>query len=151
MSSGFVLFRLGERTFATPLDAVREIVRLSGLQTLPGMTPPLAGVIELRGLPLPVVDVRESGDDDRGDVLVVDAGDESVGVAVDAVSAVLHPDELPAADASTSTSLPAYVVGVRHRAGAPVLLVDLNLLLDVTAAGWTEQLKTATVAVPSQT
>lgn len=151
MSAGFVLFRLGDRTFATPLDAVREIVRLSGLQALPGMTRPLAGVIVLRGLPLPVLDVRESGDDDRGDVLVIDAGADSVGVAVDAVSAVLHPDELPAADAAPSTSLPAYVVGVRQRAGNPVLLVDLNLLLDVTAAGWPEQLNPPLVAAPSRT
>lgn len=140
MSVGFVLFRLGERTFATKLDEVREIVRLQGLEQLPGMTPPLAGVIVLRGLPLPVLDVRAPGaPDSSGDVLVIETGPDLVGVAVDEVSAVLHPDELPDADTAPK-ALPAYVVGVRTYGGRPVLLVNLQSLLDTTAAGWQQSL-----------
>ena len=143
MSVGFVMFRLGERTFATPLDEVREIVRLQGLERLPGTTPPLAGVIVLRGAPLPVLDVRAAGaPDDSGDVLVIDTGADTVGVAVDEVSAVLHPDELPPGDAAPK-ALPGYVVGVRSYGGRPVLLVDVRGLLDTTAAGWQESLPTA--------
>ncbi len=143
MSVGFVLFRLGERTFATRLDEVREIVRLQGLERLPGMTPPLAGVIVLRGMPVPVLDVRAPGSpEDSGDVLVVDSGADTVGVAVDEVSAVLHPDELPAGDAAPK-ALPDYVVGVHTYRGRPVLLVNLPALLDTTAAGWQDSLLTA--------
>lgn len=145
MSAGYVLFRLGARTFATQLDQVREIVRLTGLETLPGMRPPLAGVIVLRGTPLPVLDVREDVADGRGDVLVLDTSDDAVGVAVDAVLAVLRPDELTDSEPPART-LPSYVVGVRHRGDAPVLLVDLHLLLDVTAADWNDAL----AAVPSR-
>jgi len=140
---GYVLFHLGERTFATPLDEVREIVRMTGLEALPGTKPPLAGVIVLRGTPLPVLDVRErsidSGADSGGDVLVMSVDGDSVGVAVDSVSAVLAPDELPAGDPPAKT-LPAYVVGVRRHRDAPVLLVDLHRLLDVTAVGWQSEL-----------
>jgi chemotaxis signal transduction protein len=143
VSVGFVMFRLGERTFATPLDEVREIVRLQGLERLPGTTPPLAGVIVLRGAPLPVLDVRAAGaPDDSGDVLVIDTGADTVGVAVDEVSAVLHPDELPPGDAAPK-ALPGYVVGVRSYGCRPVLLVDVRGLLDTTAAGWQESLPTA--------
>lgn len=139
-SAGFVLFRLGERTFATPLDQVREIVRLEGLERLPGTTPPLAGIVVLRNMPLPVLDVRASGSaDDSGDVLVIDTGADTVGVAVDEVNAVLHPDELPAADVAPK-ALPGYVVGVHTHAGRPVLLVNLQALLDTTAAGWQDSL-----------
>ena len=139
MSAGFVLFRLGERTFATSLDDVREIVRLTALETLPGAQPPLAGVLELRGIPLPVLDVRDGGRPDAGDVLVMELHGDTVGVAVDAVLAVLHPDELPPTDAPTR-ALPSYVVGVRKHQNGPVLLVDLQALLDVSAAGWAETL-----------
>jgi purine-binding chemotaxis protein CheW len=140
MSVGFVLFRLGERTFATPLDEVREIVRLQGLERLPGTTPPLAGVIVLRGSPLPVLDVRAAGAaEDAGDVLVIETGADTAGVAVDSVTAVLHPDELPAG-AATPKALPEYVVGVRSYRDRPVLLVNLALLLDTTAAGWQDSL-----------
>jgi len=139
-----VLFRLGERTFATALTDVREIVRLTGLESLPGTQPPLAGVLVLRGTPLPVLDVREQGRADEGDVLVMDVDHDTVGVAVDAVLAVLHADELPESDPPART-LPAYVVGVRRHSSAgggdtPVLLVDLRLLLDTTAPGWVDRL-----------
>ena len=144
---GYVLFRLGERTFATPLTDVREIVRLVGLEPLPGTKPPLAGVLVLRGTPLPVLDVRDNAGagEEGGDVLVLDVEGDSVGVAVDAVLAVLHPDELPEGDPPART-LPTYVVGVRRHLGAPVMLVDLHLLLDTTAQGWTERLGEAVAA-----
>jgi chemotaxis signal transduction protein len=139
MTTGYVLFRLAARTFATPLDEVREIVRLDGIETLPGARPPLAGVIVLRGVPLPVLDVRTDRSNAtvevRGDVLVMDVADDTLGVAVDQVIAVLPPEELPEA-AAAPRSLPSYVVGVRRYRDEPVLLVDLQLLLDATAVGW---------------
>ncbi len=56
--NGLVTFRVGSREYATPLADVREVVRLQGLADLPGMRPPLAGVLDLRGTALPVLDLR---------------------------------------------------------------------------------------------
>src|SRR5437763_13479083 len=81
---GYVTFRLGEREFAAALDGIREVLRLDGLVSLPGMVAPMAGVVELRGTPLPVMDLRAAGSE-RGDVLVLDDGDDAIGVAVDGV------------------------------------------------------------------
>jgi purine-binding chemotaxis protein CheW len=142
MSTGFVLFRLGSRRFAAALDDVREIVRLHGLEPLPGATDPLAGMIVLRGEPLPMVDIRASdrvANEERGDVLVVVPDGEPVGIAVDTVIAVLHPDELPPGPAAAK-ALPAYVVGVGQGSAGPVLIVDLYRLLDSTAPGWNASL-----------
>ena len=129
MTSGYVLFRLDDHTFATPLEAVREIVRLGGVERLPGMARPMAGVLVLRGRPLPVWDVRESAADEAGDCLVVEIDGDVVGVAVDAVIAVLQPEDLVDADPPGAT-LPAYVVSVSRRGPDPVLVVDLQRLLD---------------------
>lgn len=128
MTPGYVTFRLGEREFATPLTDVREVLRLSGLQPLPGMEPPLAGVISVRGNPLPVLDVR-SGDRLAGDVLVVVRGGEPCGIAVDAVTAVRGPLELVPSPATGTGGLPSYVVEVLRDERGPVLLVDLELLV----------------------
>ncbi|HEX3899939.1 MAG TPA: chemotaxis protein CheW [Mycobacteriales bacterium] len=142
MTTGYVMFRLAARTFATSLDDVREIVRLAGLQRLPGVQPPLAGVIELRGAPLPVLDVRgPDAPEDEGDVLVVDVAGDAVGVAVDQVLAVLAADALPELTDRPAKVLPSYVVGVRSSADGPVLLVDLEKMLDVAATGWAESLE----------
>jgi purine-binding chemotaxis protein CheW len=131
MTSGFILFRLDEHTFATPLDVVREIVRLASVERLPGTTPPLAGVTVLRGRPLPVWDVRTtpSAVNGAGDCLVVDLDGETVGIAVDAVLAVLQPHELDDG-VPPGRTLPPYVTGVSRRGPDPVLLVDLKRLLD---------------------
>lgn len=132
-AAGYVLFRLAERRFAAPLDEIREIVRLTGLESLPGAQPPLAGVINLRGVPLPVLDVRGAASTTHGDVLVMTVDGDAVGVAVDEVCAVLSSDDLPAGEPPAKT-LPAYVVGVRHHSGDPVLLVDLRRMIQPASA-----------------
>lgn len=135
MSSGLVTFVLGDREYATPLSSVREVVRLEGLADLPGMTPPLAGVLDLRGTALPVLDLRQgAGAETRGDVLVLESssqdGDESfVGVAVDRVQAVVDDSELTAGGAA-SDELPSYVVEVLRGARGPVFLVDLRRMVE---------------------
>ena len=139
--NGLVTFRLGAREYATPLRAVREVVRLEGLADLPGMTAPLAGVLDLRGTVLPVLDLRiGAAPGSRGDVLVleqtgadgtdglVDGG--SVGVAVDQVRAVVGPGELAPTGASAQQGvLPAYVIEILRGPCGPVFLVDLAAML----------------------
>jgi purine-binding chemotaxis protein CheW len=137
MSAGLVTFVLGEREYATPLSSIREVVRLEGLADLPGMTPPLAGVLDLRGTALPVLDLRigsatapATGADARGDVLVLEGDDgQMVGVAVDKVRAVVEQDELTEAG-DAGQELPPYVVQILRHAGGPVFLVDLPRMVD---------------------
>ena len=136
---GYITFRLGDRKLACRLDEVREVVRLEGLEVLPGMTPPISGLLELRGNPLPVVDLRVgdgTGTRDRGDVLVMASGIDAIGAIVDQVTAVHDEDELVSSGERPS-GLPDYVIDVlRHtgvstgRAG-PVLLVHLQALVSV--------------------
>ena len=140
--SGLVTFRLGDREYATPLSDVREVVRLEGLADLPGMTPPLAGVLDLRGTALPVLDLRRGAEPGaRGDVLVLererDDGSEglvdgsTVGVAVDQVRAVVSSaDLLPAGASPDQGVLPSYVVEVLRGNDGVVFLVDLGRMVD---------------------
>lgn len=131
MSAGLVTFVLGEREYATPLSSIREVVRLEGLADLPGMTPPLAGVLDLRGSALPVLDLRfGAGPDDRGDVLVLEGDDgEFVGVAVDRVRAVVDDSELSDAGVA-GQELPSYVVSILRGDGGTVFLVDLPKMVE---------------------
>jgi chemotaxis signal transduction protein len=145
---GYVMFRLGQQTFALSLNEAREIVRLNGLEQLPGTKAPMAGVIVLRGNPLPVLDLRAAGSSyETGDVLVMDVAGDPVGVAVDEVLAVLSAEDLPEAAEAPAKALPSYVIGIRRRAGVPVLLVNLQRMLDVTAQGWIQSLASGGAAV----
>jgi chemotaxis signal transduction protein len=125
--SDYVTFRLDGRDFATRIELVREVVRLSELVTLPGMTPPLAGVLDLRGTSLPVVDVRATPGG-PGDVLVLHDGDATYGFVCDAVAAVVGTDALVPEESRAREALPEYVEAVLRGAAGPVFLVDVRLL-----------------------
>lgn len=145
---GLVTFRLGTREYATPLADVREVVRLPELADLPGMRPPLAGVLDLRGAALPVLDLRVgAGPGASGDVLVLETGrfggavedrmldGGQVGVAVDQVRAVVDPLDLPPTGSATGDGLlPAYVLGVLRGPHGVVFLVDLPQMLAAAVA-----------------
>ncbi len=130
MSAGLVTFVLGEQVYATPLSAIREVVRLEGLADLPGMTPPLAGVLDLRGTALPVLDLRTGAPTDRGDVLIMESSEDTmIGVAVDRVRSVVDAGELSPAGGG-SEELPTYVVEVLRGPLGVVFLVDLPAMVD---------------------
>ena len=131
--SGYLTFVMGGRDLAAPLDQVREIIRAVGVQPLRGVRAPVTGLIELRGDPLPLVDLRAEPDmGGTGDVVVMAPGPEGpVGVAVDRVLAVVEASGFVSDPGPRPIGLPGYVVEVLRTADVdyhPVLLVDLRLL-----------------------
>ena len=125
--SDYVTFRLGGRDFATRITLVREVVRLSELVTLPGMVPPLAGVLDLRGVSLPIVDVRPVPGG-PGDVLVLHSDDRWYGFVCDSVSAVVGADALVPEESRVRDALPDYVEAVLRGDAGPVFLVDVRVM-----------------------
>jgi chemotaxis signal transduction protein len=98
------------------------------------MTPPLAGVLDLRGTALPVLALRSGAPrEGGGDVLGRVGGGSPVGVAVDRVSAVVAEEELGQAGAA-GDELPSYVQQVLRGAHGPVFLVDLPGMVDAARA-----------------
>ena len=92
----FVVFRLGEEEFGVPIGAVQEIVRVPEQLTKVPKTPAfISGVVNLRGVVLPVVDQRRRFDlpelarNDRQRIMVLMVGDVRTGFVVDSVVEVL--------------------------------------------------------------
>jgi len=136
--SGWVTFVMAGRELAGALDEVLEVVRATGVEELSGSRAPVSGLLELRGTPVPVVDLRTDPDPDgRGDVLVLGTADGLLGIAVDKVLAVVGQDDLLPLPptAPRSAGLPPYVLEVRHTpAGRPVLVVSLRALAGLVPA-----------------
>ena len=91
----FLTFRVEQEEYGVELLAVQEIRAFSAITPLPGSPPHLKGIINLRGVLIPVIGLRErfglaSVPYDRYTVIVVlHVGGRIVGVVVDAVSDVL--------------------------------------------------------------
>ena len=93
----FVVFRLMGEEYGVPIDAVQEIVRVPDLLTRVPKTPDFVeGVINLRGVVLPVVDQRRrfglpgTERNDRQRIMVFTLRGVRTGFIVDSVSEVMR-------------------------------------------------------------
>jgi len=129
-----VIFRLHVDEYGLDVTAVTEVVRMVALTTLPDAPAWMAGVVNLRGHVIPVMDLRrrlhlpEQAPDRNTPILIVQAGEQRFGVIVDAVVEVL---ELPAAsiEAITAPTFPQLAVQqLVHLGQRMILLLDPSRL-----------------------
>ena len=91
----FITFRSGEQEFGADIMTIREIRGWTETTPLPHAPVYIRGVINLRGVVLPVVDLKarlghEPTDANHKHVIVViEMGDRIIGLLVDAVSDIL--------------------------------------------------------------
>jgi purine-binding chemotaxis protein CheW len=91
-----VTFFLGEEECGLPITDVHQIIRDTPITRVPNVNPHVEGVINLRGIVTPIVDLRHRlglgvrvlGENHR--YLIVDDGGRMVGFSVDAVGGVLE-------------------------------------------------------------
>ena len=88
-------FRIGNETYGVRIGAVREIVRVPEITSVPSAPEVIEGVINLRGKIIPVMDLRkrfgqtEIHHDKKNRILVVELENKLVGLIVNAASVVL--------------------------------------------------------------
>ena len=91
-----VVLDLGSEAYGVNIGSVREIIRMQEITQLPRMPQYVEGVINLRGKVTPVVDLRKRFGLDVTEytketrIVVVDVGNQDIGVIVDAVTEVLR-------------------------------------------------------------
>ncbi|MFA6384273.1 MAG: chemotaxis protein CheW, partial [Candidatus Omnitrophota bacterium] len=91
-----VVFTLGKEEFGVDISQVREIVRLVQITYLPKAPDFIEGVVNLRGQVLAVIDlakrigIKANARGENTRIIVVEVGDNTVGMLVDSVSEVLR-------------------------------------------------------------
>jgi len=133
-----VVFSLGDESFALPLGAVEEIVQLPDTLTRVPKAPAfVAGVMNLRGRALPVIDLRQRfqssvAASSRPRVVVVATDQLQAGFIVDGVSEILRVEEgtISAAPAMPGGGARLFDRVTTGESGAVVLIVDPQELLD---------------------
>ncbi|MGD8861415.1 MAG: chemotaxis protein CheW [Myxococcales bacterium] len=115
----FLGFELAAERYALPLSSVREIVRVPAVTEVPRSPGEVLGIFSVRGTVTTLVDLRrklrmrEGEETSRSRVLLVDRGNEVIGLLVDAVLQVfrLREDEVELA-AVLGSEASAYVMGI---------------------------------------
>jgi purine-binding chemotaxis protein CheW len=126
----------GDENYGFPLSAIREILVPPPIAEVPRASESVLGVISVRGQIITLLDLPrllnlEVDEVERyGRVLLVDNGDELIGVAVDRVIQVyrMEPEDIEYASAM-GAELSDYVVGV-GRVGKPNGEERMLILID---------------------
>ncbi len=139
----YLTFRLQGEEYGLEILKVREIIGLMDITSVPQTPEYVAGVINLRGKVIPVVDLRlkfgmpHEEFTEETCVIVVDVasqeGETLVGIVVDAVSEVLDIDTAeiePAPDFGRSVDT-AFILGMGKVKGSVKMLLDIDKVLSV--------------------
>jgi purine-binding chemotaxis protein CheW len=140
MSQQYLTFKLAGEEYGVGILSVQEIRGWSGVTAMPNAPAWLLGLLDLRGVAVPVIDLRrrfalapaEFGPTTVIIVLRVSAGNEerTVGLLVDAISEVYDIESsafrnLPDFGSSATSEM---VNGLAHTDGKTVILLDAHRL-----------------------
>jgi purine-binding chemotaxis protein CheW len=132
----FVTVRLGEQLLGIPVLRVHDVMRMGALTRVPRAPPLVAGVMNLRGRIVTVIDVRRAlglADRDPGAAemaVVVEAAGQPYALVVDGVGDVVSvpADRFEAHPGTLSPAWRAVTVGV-YRLDELMLAIDIDRLL----------------------
>jgi len=105
-----IVFALGSEEYGIEVDKVRTIERLSPITRVPKTATFIKGVINLRGIVVPVIDLRgrfnltETATTENSRIIVVSVADIEVGFIVDSANDVIDID-------TDTIDLPPEIVG----------------------------------------
>jgi purine-binding chemotaxis protein CheW len=132
-----VLFQVAGVDYVLPALDVVQMETYSGATKVPGTPPHVAGLVQLRGRVVPVVDVRvrfgagaaERTPDAR--VIVVREGDRHVALLVDRAREVLElaPDDFRAPPDLVVDQAAGFVRGMAQRGARVFMLVDVGRIV----------------------
>ena len=140
----WVTFKLAGETYGINVMRVQEVLRYTEIAPVPGASPHVLGIINLRGNVVTVIDTRlrfglpqgELNDNTR--IVNIESNSNVLGILVDSVAEVVY---LRASSIESSPNVgqeesARYIQGVSHRDGELLILVDLQKLL--TDEEWAE-------------
>jgi purine-binding chemotaxis protein CheW len=134
MENQVVIFRVGNELYGVDIASVESIIKMQAITAVPHAPQFVEGVTNLRGIILPVIDLRkrfglgqiEATKDSR--IIVVALDGTKLGMVVDAVSEVLSIAEGTVEPPSplVSTVDTAFIQGIAKLDGRLVILVNLE-------------------------
>ncbi|WP_242096054.1 MULTISPECIES: chemotaxis protein CheW [unclassified Sphingomonas] len=136
MTRQLITFELGDQSLGIDIMAIREIRAWSPATPLPNVPAHVRGVVNLRGVVLPVLDLRMrlgwglTDPTARHVIIVVRIGEQLQGVIVDAVNDIvtIRPEDMQPLPDVGSTQAAALLDGLATVEDRMILVLDLERL-----------------------
>lgn len=132
-----IVFQLKDEEYGIPVQQVRSIEKVQHITRVPRTAPYIKGVINLRGVVTPIIDLRkrfgltEFEDTESTRMIIVSKDDMEVGFIVDAANDVIdiHHDMIePAPEVVDSVEI-EYIQGVAKLDKRLIVMIDLEQVL----------------------
>jgi purine-binding chemotaxis protein CheW len=132
-----VVFDLADEHYGVDISNVQEIIQMQTITRIPGSISSVEGLINLRGVVIPVVDLRkrfgmESAEHDKDTrTMVIHCHGEDIGMIVDSVTEVLHitSDSIEPPSSLITCADSNYILGVVKLPERLVILLDTDGVL----------------------
>jgi purine-binding chemotaxis protein CheW len=137
LTNQFVTFQLGTETYGISILKLNEIIAYQSCTTIPNVPSFIKGVLNLRGIVVPVIDLRERFSMELKDydqftvIMILDVSGRIMGLVVDAVSDVLtlNSDDIkPRPHFSTGIST-EFISGMGIKDKKFIILLNVDKLL----------------------
>ncbi|NWN91679.1 chemotaxis protein CheW [Marinobacter adhaerens] len=140
----YVTFQLENETYGLNVMQIQEVLRYTEIAPVPGAPDYVLGIINLRGNVVTVIDTRrrfglaDAEVTDASRVVVMESGDQVMGILVDSVAEVVY---LKASEIETAPNVgneesARFIQGVCNKDGELIILVDFDKML--TDHEWAE-------------
>lgn len=130
----YIVVNIGEEQYGVDIGYIDNIVRMQSITRVPKVPSYLKGVINLRGVIVPVMSLRlkmglaadEITKDTR--IIIIKTGQELVGIMVDSVKEVvnINMDEVERVTFENRDEHSGYVMGVGKQGDTLISLLDIN-------------------------
>lgn len=132
-----VIFDLAGESYGVDIANVREIIQMQTITRMPASVSFIEGIINLRGIVIPVVDLRKrfglpgADHDKETRIMVVHRQGQDIGMIVDSVTEVLRTtaDLIESISSLVTTVDSKLLVGIVKLMDKLVLLLDTDLVL----------------------
>jgi purine-binding chemotaxis protein CheW len=133
----YLAFLLAGDTYAVQISFIAEILKPPPITEVPRAPREIIGVMSVRGRLVTVIDLRrrfrlaEQAADRKTRILLVETGEEQIGLLVDEVLQVyrLADSEIEPAQVLGGDQ-PAHIAGIGRPEGALLILIDLKPILE---------------------
>ncbi len=133
-----IVFQLQDEEYGIPVQQVRSIEKVQHITRVPRTAPYIKGVINLRGVVTPIIDLRkrfglqELEITENTRIIIVSKDDIEVGFIVDAANDVIdiHSDIIEPAPEVVGSVEVEYIQGVAKLDKRLIVMIDLDEVLE---------------------
>jgi purine-binding chemotaxis protein CheW len=131
----FAIFKISDEVFGVTIDRVVEIIKVQKVFTIPGLPGFLSGVMNVRGVVVPLIDLRRrfgmepSGRKER--IIIVRFDQEKIGFLVDEIREILAlaPEEMTRPPSIFKGFKTEYITGLGRKGDNIIILLNIDNLL----------------------